>query len=74
MRDMSESDYFVNLKTYIDEIEPDNKADEITYENRLNICKECDNLVSGMCTKCGCYVELRAAVKKGYCPDVEARW
>ena len=23
---------------------------------------------------CGCYVEMRAAVKKNYCPNIERKW
>ena len=43
-------------------------ACEEVYENRLKICKECDDLVAGTCLKCGCYVELRAAVTRNKCP------
>ena len=35
---------------------------------------ECDNLINGMCKICGCFVEMRAAVKKNYCPDIEKYW
>ncbi len=38
------------------------------YEERLHICRSCDNLISGTCLSCGCYVEIRAAMKKGRCP------
>ena len=44
------------------------KASEELYEERLSVCKECDMLLTGMCRSCGCYVELRAAVTKNYCP------
>ena len=44
------------------------------YEERLRICTECDSLMNGMCGVCGCYVEMRAAVKTHYCPDVKKRW
>lgn len=71
---MSESEYFVDLRSYIDNIDSELKANKEEYEKRLDICKGCDNLISGMCGKCGCYVELRAVMKKGYCPDVERRW
>ncbi len=57
-----------NLQTYIENIDPDDKASAELYEERLNICKECEMLLEGMCRSCGCYVELRAAVAKNYCP------
>ncbi|MFR1660111.1 DUF6171 family protein [Gallintestinimicrobium sp.] len=38
------------------------------YEKRLELCKACDYLEAGTCLACGCYVELRAAVKKNRCP------
>lgn len=44
------------------------------YEARLRSCKACENLLSGMCRICGCYVELRAAVKSNSCPAVKKRW
>ena len=45
------------------------------YEKRLSECKSCDNLISGVCMKCGCYVEFRAAFKKNNCPNIkDRRW
>ena len=41
---------------------------------RLAACRACDRLHSGMCTLCGCYVELRAAKAPMHCPDIPARW
>ncbi len=48
------------------------KGDE--YEARLKQCKKCENLAEGMCRLCGCFVELRAAVKKNSCPATPKRW
>ena len=50
------------------------KAEEKDYKERLGICMDCDNLINGMCKLCGCYVEMRAAVKKNYCPNIERKW
>ncbi len=50
------------------------KADERLYRQRLEICLKCDALNGGTCGKCGCYVELRAARIKGYCPAAEKFW
>ena len=35
---------------------------------RLDVCKECEKLNQGTCLACGCYVEIRAALKNGKCP------
>ena len=59
---------FQNIRDYIDNLDVDIKSPDVLYEERLSICKECDMLLTGMCRKCGCYVELRAAVTKNYCP------
>ena len=32
-----------------------------------------DQLIAGMCRKCGCYVEVRAALKDSICPHTEGR-
>lgn len=74
MRDMAENEYFVNLRNYIERIDEELKADSAEYERRLSICRECDSLISGMCGKCGCYVELRAVMSKNCCPEVPAKW
>ncbi|MBP5605758.1 MAG: hypothetical protein J6X60_09495 [Ruminiclostridium sp.] len=55
-------------------IPDEDKADSSEYESRLAICRQCDELVSGTCRKCGCYVEFRALKKRMYCPDVHRKW
>lgn len=50
------------------------KANPELYEQRLSLCRKCDQLISGTCRKCGCYVELRAAKKDGFCPHEHSRW
>ena len=68
-RDMiGKEEYFRSLREYIDNLDMDIKAGQELYEDRLNICKECDLLLEGMCRSCGCYVEMRAAVAKNVCP------
>ena len=41
---------------------------DILYARRLDACKGCGFLEAGTCGACGCYVELRAASKRGRCP------
>lgn len=67
-----------DVKKTIDELimtmPEEKKADEKLYRQRLNICKECDELINGMCGKCGCYVELRALQKIRRCPHELKKW
>jgi hypothetical protein len=65
---------YKSMQEYIKNIDKHIKTEECEYKSRLNICKSCDNLINGMCKVCGCFVEMRAAVKKNYCPNVEKRW
>ena len=62
-----------SIKIRIDKLSAEEKADDKLYQKRLSECKNCDNLISGVCLKCGCYVEFRAAFKKQKCPDVKRR-
>lgn len=69
IRDMADqAEYFKNMYEYIDNLEPEIKAQPELYENRLTVCKACDRLADGMCRGCGCFVEMRAAVRKNSCP------
>ena len=65
---------FRHIYEYIEALPEDLKAPRELYEERLAICKNYDELLSGMCKKCGCYVEMRAAQKKGYCPSEKHHW
>ena len=67
-REMDKTAYFDNLHAYIRNLEEELKIEESLYEKRLLICKKCDLLADGMCRACGCYVELRAVMKKNSCP------
>ena len=67
-RDMDQKTYFENLHTYIRNLDDELKVEEPLYEERLSQCKECNLLADGMCRACGCYVELRAVMKKNGCP------
>lgn len=68
-REMDADGYFKNLHEYIANIDEELKVENTLYEERLAVCKECDLLLSGMCRTCGCYVELRAVMKKNSCPN-----
>lgn len=66
-KDMPENmlDY---LETYINAIPEDDKAANYILEKRILVCKGCNYFQDGLCRACGCYVSLRAAVKKQSCP------
>lgn len=68
LQEMDEKAYMEKLHKYIRLLEPDVKAADDLYKERLDACKRCDYLEDGTCQACGCYVELRAAVKKNKCP------
>ena len=68
LRELDEEAYMKQLHRYIVQLDPDVKTAQQVYEKRLGVCKACDYLEAGTCLACGCYVELRAAVKKNRCP------
>ena len=69
-----EKDEYKNMQEYIRNIDCQIKTEEHEYKRRLGLCTECDNLINGMCKLCGCFVEMRAAVKNNYCPHSEQKW
>lgn len=72
-KEMQEKEY-ETVHSYIDNISDEDKLSETEYHARLEICKLCEFLRSGICGKCGCYVEVRSIRKNGYCPHENARW
>ena len=72
--ELFEEKEYKHLQDYIEHLDKCIKTEDEEYKKRLGICKECDNLINGMCKICGCFVEMRAAVKKNYCPDIDKHW
>ena len=68
LSDMKNSDLMEVIRKGVDGISMKDRAEEKDYQKRLNLCRSCDNLISGTCLSCGCYVEIRAAIKTGRCP------
>lgn len=66
--EIDEGKYFKNMFAYIDNLDEDIKTEPILYKRRLDKCKECKRFTSGMCNACGCFVEMRAAIKTNKCP------
>lgn len=69
LRELNETEYREKLERYIVGLDQALKAPEALYEKRLSVCRECEKLSEGTCLSCGCYVELRAAVKESRCPN-----
>lgn len=72
--ELFEEKEYQHLQDYIRNLDNHIKTEDEEYKKRLDICKQCDNLINGMCKVCGCFVEMRAAVKKNYCPNVDRHW
>lgn len=68
-------EFFRKLEAYIDNLSEEDRAGQTVYEARLAQCAACRHLTAdGMCRLCGCYVELRAALRVRRCPDAVRRW
>ena len=68
LREVDEELYFDKLHDYMERIDPELKAAQSLYDDRLKICTDCDLLSSGLCRACGCFVELRAYLTRNTCP------
>ncbi|MCD7827167.1 MAG: DUF6171 family protein [Clostridiales bacterium] len=68
-----DEDNYRLVERYIAKIPEKDRTEDETYKQRLSICSDCDNLISGVCMKCGCYVEFRAAFKNKKCPDAKGK-
>ena len=68
LREFDQQAYMEKLHDYIVKLDKSVKTEQGLYEKRLERCKACEKLLEGTCLACGCYVELRAAVKKSRCP------
>lgn len=53
---------------YMELIREEDRASEEAYATRLEVCLSCEKRSEALCMACGCYIELRAAVKGNQCP------
>lgn len=72
IKELGEEEYREMIGKHIDIISPKDRSEETLYNQRLETCRECDRLNAGTCLACGCYVEIRAALKRSSCPN--KRW
>lgn len=67
------ADILEDIKRRIARLPEKEKASEELYRERLRACAACDDLVGGVCMKCGCYPEFRAAFARNKCPHAAKR-
>ena len=73
LRESAEEDVYRDVRSRVDRLRPHERADDAVYERRLALCRTCEKLISGVCMKCGCYVEFRAALRTAKCPNASDR-
>ena len=73
LREAAEDDVYRSVRDRVDMIPGGERADDALYRERLDACRKCDRLLSGVCMKCGCYVEFRAAYRRMKCPNAADR-
>jgi len=71
---LSDKEYHKTVADYISNIPDELKTPEDIYAMRLGQCKKCRYLMNGLCRLCGCFVEIRAASIKSYCPHKNSYW
>ena len=74
LRDMDEEETLRSVNRLVEDLLEEDRVSEEVYTERLASCEGCEQLFRGMCRLCGCYVELRAALRVRRCPMVPPRW
>lgn len=74
LRELGPEDYFKNVYDYIASLDPERRAPRAEAERRLALCLACPRLQNGMCALCGCFVEVRAALRQNRCADTPPKW
>ena len=69
-----DDDFYKHVRIVIEDIPEEEKTTQDEYTRRLEICKNCESLISGMCVLCGCYVEVRAAKRNQSCVKSRDVW
>ncbi len=65
---------YKTVREYLASLDDGVKCGAEEYSSRLAVCRACDHLSDGMCSLCGCFVEVRAAKRAQNCPDLPHRW
>jgi len=64
----------LTVREYVNGLPEEQRVSGEVYEQRLRLCRDCDELVNGMCRMCGCFVEARAAKKQAHCANNAEVW
>jgi len=73
-KDMLDKSIYNSIKEYLSIIPIEQIVSDITYNQRLEACKNCNYLHDGLCVICGCFVEARAKKNIMTCPDRKNKW
>ena len=68
LKDFSKEQYEKIIVEGIRALPAEDLVSEELEAERLDLCGQCEKLNRGTCLACGCFVEIRAATKKGRCP------
>ena len=68
LKDYSKEVYEKLIVEGLKALPPEDLTTEDVTAVRLEVCKTCEKINQGTCLACGCYVEIRAALKAGKCP------
>ena len=72
--DQTDQELYLTIHHHITTLDESVRCDGQEYIYRIEECRSCHYLVNGMCSLCGCFVEMRAAVKKNRCADTPEKW
>lgn len=59
---------YTQVQAYLETVPPEELASPTVRNSRLSQCRHCDQLIAGMCRKCGCYVEGSRSTERQYLP------
>ena len=68
LKDFSKEDYDKIIVSGLKALPPEELVPDDIALSRLTVCRKCEKINQGTCLACGCYVEIRAATRKGKCP------
>ena len=74
LKELGQEQLLESVRSFMDSISEEEKADAQEYQRRLELCRQCQWLNQGVCGKCGCFVEARACRQKAVCPHEHPRW
>lgn len=74
LQDMTDGEYYRTVSEYVNSLDDAVRTPPQEYEARLASCRQCGQLVNGMCALCGCFVEVRAAKRQNRCARDSRVW